>query len=267
MLATENIVVKRFEPGDVRLYPLADAHIGSAEFMRADFEKYIDKIKEDDKGYIVIAGDMLDTVIRRSVGNPYESVMTPVEQKEYLARILEPVKDKIICATIGNHENRLVKELGTDPLYDVMCNIGKQDLYRPNACYVILELQSRAGDRRRLRSNERPTYTMFVSHGSGNAGTIWGSASKAGNMAMWSDADLIVSGHTHKPIAFPTAKLHIDTQNKTVSIKKQHVITATSWLRYGGYAVGHMMIPSAHCPNVATLHCDSKNITIEQGIV
>ena len=49
--------------------------------------------------------------------------------------------------------------------------------------------------------------------------------------------DILVVGHSHKPVLTKPQKIYIDPQNRKVSFKPFNVVQATSCLEYGGYAL------------------------------
>ena len=74
--------------------------------------------------------------------------------------------------------------------------------------------------------------------------------------------DALLVGHSHKPAITQPGKIYVDTHNNQVSIKPFKVITATSWMAYGGYAVKKQFLPTSHAPQIITLHGKKKRITV-----
>ena len=107
-------MVKHKLPWDfpyIHLYPIADAHIGSAEFDEKLFKLWVQTVQGDPYGYAVIAGDMLNNGIKTSKTNVYEEKMRPAQQKEYLYEALNPIKEKILGACGGNHCYRNIRDV------------------------------------------------------------------------------------------------------------------------------------------------------------
>lgn len=242
-------MVNDFEPiihtfpnrDDIKIYPIADLHVGSAQFDDAAWRDFVDKIQGEVHSYIVIGGDMMDNGIKSSVTNCYEATMRPSEQKKYLAKTLEPIKDKILCGTSGNHENRTVRECDDNPLYDVFCKLDIEDVFRENACFMFLRFGTPE-----MSGKDRPTYSVMVTHGAGGGSMIGSGANKVERFGSAVDGlDLLVTGHTHRPLTFPVNKIVIDPQNNKVSYKSFKCVTATSWLDYGGYPIRKMLTPTA----------------------
>lgn len=248
---------------DVVIYPISDLHYGSPQFAKKMWSDFTEKVMSEPNSYIVIAGDMLNNALKSSVSNIYEETCRPSEQKRWLAEQLKPLAGKILCGVSGNHERRSEKDSDDNPLCDVFSKIDIEDSYRPNAAFLILRFGHDMIDKRKAKW--RPTYTMCVTHGAGGGMLIGSAANKSERFAMAVDnLDVLVSGHTHKPITFPAAKLSIDMQNKQVITKEFTVVTATSWLEYGGYPLQKMMTPVARRLSEIQLSATGKQVRVLQ---
>jgi predicted phosphodiesterase len=238
---------------DIIIYPISDLHIGAREAMVKEWDKFKKRLKEEDYSYIAIAGDMMNNGTKNSVTNVYEETMRPMEQKKWLVEQLSDIKDKILCVVPGNHENRSVKEVDDNPLYDVCCKLDIEDKFRENMAVLILRLGNVKGN-----GLKNPTYTGAVLHGSGG-GTLTGSAINKNERFAYSfdGLDFMIVGHTHKPVNTVPSKIVVDKQNKRVSLKPFRVIVSTSWLNYAGYAIRKQLLPSTHSLNELHL-CGSK---------
>lgn len=260
-LIPDNIaIVREFPNHDIRIHPIFDLHIGAAEFMEREWLDYKRQILADPNAYVVIGGDLINNGIKSSVTNVYEEVMRPREQKKRLMEELEPLRDRIICGTGGNHCFRTAKEADQNPMYDVFCKLNIEDRYRENGCFAVL----RFGDKKAC-SRDNPTYQMGVFHGAGGGMYIGSGANRIERFgSVIEGLDLIITGHTHKPLSFPVGRLVFDSRNGKVVKKQFRVLVATSWLEYGGYPMRGLMAPTAFCPNEAWLCGTHKEIKITQ---
>lgn len=211
------------------IYPLGDVHIGSKEFDLELFQKWIDTVKSDPFGAVVIIGDMMNMGLRTSKSNVYEESLSPMEQKELCYELLYPITDKIIAGCSGNHEYRAVKEVGMNPLYDVFCRLRIEDRYRENACFIKLTVGK--------QGNNPNTYGVVLTHGS--------SKSKDEKWTYAVDGcDCFISGHTHLGTHQPMGKIRMDlTHNKVKTVGYQHIVVMP-FQRYGGYAVRGKYMPN-----------------------
>lgn len=243
---------------DITIYPISDLHIGAPEFMEKEWEAFKKRLLNEPNSYITIGGDMMNNATKSSVSNVYGEVLRPREQKARLVEELTLLKDKILCGISGNHENRSAREVDDNPLYDVFCKLGIEERYRENGAFMILRFgtMSRNG-------LENPTYTMAVLHGAGGGMYIGSSANKLETYGSTIDnLDILISGHTHKPLTYPVDKLVFDTQNKRITHKQFRVVVATSWLGYSDYAMRGLMKPTAHCLQRITLAGRKKHIEV-----
>lgn len=228
-------------PNKLIIVPLADAHYGSQEFNEVLWHKTIRRIQDDPHCFAVLVGDLIDNGLKNSITNVYEATCSPGEQKEWLYNELLPIRDKLLGAVGGNHERRSLKEADDDPLYDVMVRLGKEDIYRQNICFMQVKLTYQFNG----KDKQRHAFNFALIHGAGGGQYIGSSANRVQNYGNAIEGiDCIITGHTHKPVTFPVAKLLF--HNETVVRKQFVVAVASSFLDYGGYAAQKLMVPTAH---------------------
>ena len=176
-----------------------------------------------------------------------------------MAEMLGPLKSRILCAVPGNHERRGMKEADDDPTYDIMCKLDLESLYRENMAVVRIQMGRQEG-----YGETNPTYCLVVTHGAGGGMLSGGVINRNERWGYAIDgADMIVVGHSHKPMLSQPAKIKIDQHNGKVTVKPFKVLVATSWLDYGGYAAQKMLLPASHARQVITLCGKKKEIRVE----
>lgn len=213
----------------LNIYPLGDVHIGSKEFNLELFNEWIEVVKNDPNGAVVIIGDMMNMGLKNSKSNVYEETLSPMQQKELCYRLLEPIADKIIGGCSGNHEYRAVKEVGVNPLYDVFCRLRIEDRYRENVCFIKLTVG---------KQGKNPnTYGVVLTHGvSKNKDEKW--------TYSVDGCDCFISGHTHLGTHQPLGKIRMDlTHNKVKTVGYQHIVVVP-FQSYGGYAIRGKYTPN-----------------------
>ena len=127
----------------IELLPLADMHIGD---RCCDFnlvQQRIEYVRDNPNVYCVLNGDLMDTAIAASVGDTYAASLQPMEQLKQCVKIFEPIKDKILCITSGNHENRIYKQDGLDMTEIMATQLGKADAYTDTAAVLFLRLSKK----------------------------------------------------------------------------------------------------------------------------
>jgi hypothetical protein len=262
----EPIIIPFGEIPDITIIPVYDLHIGSEHFDKGVWERFVSQLQKADNTYFVLGGDCLDFGITNSMTLPYEQTMRPREQKAYLAETLAPIKDKCLCGISGNHEYRGVKAIDDNPLFDVFAKLDIEDRYRENGAFLFMSFGKRKTDNGTdTDGKNRPFYCMMVHHGTGGGMYIGSQTYKQERYAsMVEGLDILVTGHTHKPITFPGAKLVCDPRNKKVTVKEFRVITANAWLDYGGYAMRKMLPPTSKTMTEIYLDGTRKSVRISQ---
>ena len=250
------IIEHEFPKEDINIYPLSDLHIGAQEFAEGEWERFKKQILSAPNNYVVIAGDLMNNATRNSVTNVFEETMRPRSQKKWLAEQLEPIKDRILCAVGGNHEARSGKDADDDPLFDVLCKLDIEDRYRQNAAIMVLRFGKRTSN------HDNHTYTMLVTHGAGGGMTGSGVNRNERFGYVFDGLDILVTGHTHKPVISAPSKIVIDLQNKKVSQKPFLCVTATAWMNYGGYAMRKQLTPASIRPQVIHLNGKKKEMHV-----
>lgn len=243
----------------IKIYPIADLHIGSPECREDAWRDFVEKLQTEPRSYIVILGDMMDNGVTNSKTNTYTQTRRPLEQKRWLVEQLTPIKHKILCMVSGNHEARS-EELDDNPLYDVACKLDIEHVFRENGAFLILRIGNPEHDGRR-----KATYGALCQHGTGGGGMLGSQVNKALKYgASFEGIDMLITGHTHKPFNVPDTKLVLNTNNNRVSERQFRVITATSWLKYGGYGFRKMYAPSTFSLAEILLEGSHKQIRVVQ---
>ena len=260
MLGDFEIIQHQFYGGhDITIIPLYDVHLGSPNCMEQELIAFINKVISMPNVYLILGGDLIDNGTKSSVTNPFRATMPPSQQKREMAKILEPARDRILCILPGNHERRSGKDADDDPCYDIAAKLDVENLYRENIAFMKIQL----GREKVQNGSLRPTYTIVAVHGSGGGILTGGAVNKSEQFGYTVDGmDALVIGHTHKPFNTSPGKICIDARNNVVSFKPFEVVSATSWLEYGGYAARYMLRPASHRPQIIRLTGNHKEVIV-----
>jgi predicted phosphodiesterase len=243
---------------DIKIYPVADLHYGAAECQVDRWKAFKKQLLTEPNSYITIAGDMVNNGTRTSVTNIFEETCRPSQQKKWLSEQLEDIKDRILCVTGGNHEARSGKDADDNPLYDVCAKLDIEDKFRENAAFLIIRMGEKDGNGRL-----NPTYTMCVTHSTGGGIYTGAAVNRNERFGMVIDGlDILITGHVHKGIITKPQKIVFDTNNKRVSFKDFTVVSSTSWLEFGGYALRKLLIPASNTIQTLLLHRDRKQAEV-----
>lgn len=227
--------------------------------MEQEWNNFCEKVLDDKNAYIILGGDLINNATRSSVSNIFEETMRPAAQKKLMAKMLDPLKDRILCSVIGNHERRSGKDADDDPAYDIACKLDIEDRYRENVAFVKIQM-----GRKDAKGAENPTYMLVVTHGAGGGMLTGGAVNRNERFGYAIDGcDALIVGHTHKPFITQPAKISIDAHNNKVSIKPFKVVSMTSFLTWGGYSAQKMLTPTSHAPQIMTLKGKKKEIKVE----
>ena len=214
----------------VNIYPLGDVHLGSKECNTKFLQEWVEMVKDDPYGYAVIVGDIMNMGLKSSTSNVYEEAFNPKLQKDMGFEILNPIAHKIIAGCPGNHEYRVVREAGMNPLYDVFCRMGIEDKYRENVCFCKFAVGT-------VYHNPN-NYGIVLTHGkSKNKDLDWTYAVDG--------ADVFISGHTHLGTHQPCAKIRMNLRDEIVKVVDYQHIVVLPFQEYGGYAIRGKYRPNA----------------------
>lgn len=243
----------------ITIFPISDVHFGALDHMTDEWANFCKMVEQTPNAYVILGGDLINNNTRNSVGSPWDDTVRPREQKKRMVEYLSPIKNKILCCVTGNHEARSLKDADDDPTYDIMTKLDLEHLYRPNICFMKVSLGRRA-DNSPIQS-----YTFAVTHGAGGGiytGATVNRNERFGNVI--DGLDCLIVGHTHKGTVSKPSKIVIDRKNSSVSMSYYTVISMTSWMNYGGYALKKMLLPSQVAdPQRLTLAMSKENKRIE----
>lgn len=259
LLQSIKMLQRNFDKGPIEIWPLADLHIGSREFDTKRFLAWREKVLSKSNRQVVILGDIIDNGIKSSIASPYESTMTPKEQREYAAELLRPLRGRIICILSGNHEYRSRKDTDTDPAELIAAKLGLEDVYRADVAILHIRVGKVANGH-----SKSPSYSIGLTHGSSNGMTLGAGINRMGPLAIAMGVDMMIMGHTHKPVAAPTMRYEVNKHRGTVTAVPVMLLVATSWMQYGGYGARKMMLPTPIASNHAVLEDKEFGITLVQ---
>jgi predicted phosphodiesterase len=216
---------------EIKLRILADAHIGDGLFNADRLNAIVDEIKEEDNCYCIVDGDMINNATRNSVSDIYAEQYTPEESIDLLENLLNPIKDKILAITEGNHEERSYRSNGTRILRQVSKLLGIKDKYAYPAFLIFLAFGKNQG-----RDSRKTVYSIYGKHGGGGARTSGGKINYLARMAQTIDADIYIHAHTHIPAVFKKGFKTVDYRNRKVTHREHLFVNSGAFLDYGGYA-------------------------------
>ena len=225
----------------VEIHTFADEHIGDEHSDIKRVMERIEYVKNTPNAYCIMNGDIMDNATKTSIGDTYTQVFNPMEQLAKAVELFAPIKDKILCVTHGNHENRTYKKEGIN-ISRLMANqLGLADRYTPTSAVLFI----RFGNGRSSTHNRKVCYTGYVLHGSGGGRKEGAKAIRLADMASIIDCDFYIHSHTHLPMVMKQAYHRIDTANSAVALADKLFVNTAANLNYGGYGEAQEFKPSS----------------------
>ena len=229
------------EFSSLELHTFADEHIGDEHSDIKRVLSRVEYIKNTPNAYCILNGDLIDNATKTSIGDTYTQVFNPMEQLSKAVQIFEPIKDKILCITHGNHENRTYKKEGINLSCLMAKQLGLYDRYTPTSATIFIRFGNGHGSTR----NRKVCYTLYVLHGGGGGRKEGAKAIRLADMASIIDTDIYIHSHTHLPMVMKQAFHRIDTANSAVALVDKLFVNTAANLKYGGYGEAGEFKPSS----------------------
>ena len=237
----------------VEIHTFADEHIGDEYSDLKRVLSRIEYVKNTPNAYCILNGDIIDNATKTSIGDTYTQVFNPMEQLAKAVEIFEPIKDKILCITHGNHENRTYKKEGINLSYLMANQLGLADRYTPTSAIVFVRLGADTH-----RPGRKVRYTIYVLHGSGGGRKEGAKAIRLADLAGIIDTDIYIHSHTHLPMIMKQAFHRVDNNNSTVALVDKLFVNTAANLKYGGYGEAGAFKPSSTDTPVIYLNGNKK---------
>lgn len=232
----------------LEIHTFADEHIGDE---CCDIKRLIDRIeyvKNTPNAYCILNGDILDNATKTSIGDTYTQEFNPMAQLQRANELFAPIKDKILCITHGNHENRTYRKEGINLSYLIAKQLGVDDKYTPTSAVLFIRFGKVSCGRKETNGSgnvRKMCYTIYTLHGSGGGRKEGAKAIRLADMASIVDVDIYIHSHTHLPMIMKQGFHRVDVRNSTVAhVDKLFVNTAAN-LNYGGYGEAAEFKPSS----------------------
>ena len=215
----------------IEIHTFADLHIGDKSCDYELIKERLKYVKETPNAYCILNGDIINNATKTSVSDCYAEELTPMEQIKRFVELFEPIKNKILVITSGNHENRTYIKEGIDITEICARQLGLYDKFSKEGALIFL----RFGEQGTHHSNRPVCYIIYTTHGTGGGRKEGAKAIRLADMASIVDADIYVHSHTHLPMVIKEAYYRTDTKNSTVAMVDKLFVNTSSFLNYGGY--------------------------------
>ena len=227
MMNDLDLIVKQY-PEDIpalHVYAIGDVHVGAPEFDEKAIKKKIQIIADDPLGAVCLCGDLGNFGLKNSKTNSYFEMLSPRQQIEYIYELFLPIVPKIAACVPGNHEERITREVGTCPMYDLCVRWGIPEVYRENVAITKFVFGKIPGNNKR-----QLVFIGITTHGSTRN-------RHQRYIACYDGIDWAISGHVHTPQYVPHSKIHVDKISATARLIPYKEVVVDANLKPGGYGL------------------------------
>jgi len=220
-----NKVIENREDEMGEMMFLGDMHIGHKSHSGNPFHAHLKFLQDHPHIRIGLMGDYIDYSTNTNFVK--EEEIDVDEQINEFVRMMRPLKDRIVFALWGNHEERFAKYTKSNRLLkSMMLEVGV-----PDHCYVG---EPQRGVFCSVISGDK-TYGMYAQHGSTRA--IANDFYQQKKTALSNRVSLICQGHTHKlGYTQATERSMEDTENQISKVTRRRWFVNTGcFIKDAGY--------------------------------
>lgn len=248
----------------LELHVFADEHLGDENCDIKRLMQRVERVKNTPHAYCILNGDIIDNATKTSIGDTYAQDLNPMEQMQKAIELFEPIKNKILCITHGNHENRTYKHEGINLSALIAAQLDLSDRYTSGSATLFIRFGEDAGRKKETNGSgniRKMCYTIYVLHGSGGARKEGSKVNRLADMASIIDTDIYIHSHTHLPMIMKQAFHRIDTKNSTVMLVDKLFVNTAANLNYGGYGEASAFKPASK--DTPTIYLDGTKKSFE----
>jgi hypothetical protein len=234
----------KFDQNDINIVPLGDFHIGDKAFTKDSRKKligYIHYIKKNKNAYAFLMGDLINNATLNSPSSPFQQNLNMNEQVDYVIELLKPIKDKILGAITGNHENRLERYAGYNPTISICDRLGIY--YFGYSGVVIFRLGCRKSGKTKGEC-PRASFVGYFHHTTGGGSTVGGKINRADKLKnLICNADFYAGAHNHQLSCSHDVIFRVNETAEKIEELRQMKITTGGYLEFNESYVESSMMP------------------------
>jgi len=220
-------------PGEkkrINLHHLTDLHVGAPDFAEREFKQRVELIRADPNGRWTFGGDGGDLIrfsdrrykpdelhwrYRQATDMRYATM-------DHLLELLAPIKDRCWGLCDGNHEEKYDTHYGGKFGCELACNLGVPDKWVDYRGFISVTCQ--------LTKTQRLPLLIDLQHG-WQAGRRTGAPVNQAELELgFTEADIVLRGHSHSPFAQPFVTLGVSSGNKaSVRRRTRYVVNGGAW--------------------------------------
>ncbi len=219
---------------------IGDWHIGTVDFDIDGAINVLNYVLQTPNALLFCLGDMMNTAILNSVSDIFEDIAYPREQWEVFVSLLKQVKDKLVVVHTGNHERRVKKNTGLDPVEEATKAMDAEDAYAPYFADTYIKLK---------QGNKPFAFPVVTHHGD--------SGNPENNSSVNQGSMINGMGHTHQFKNYTITKIIINNNGKRVKKPELNIVIPASGGGEYGFSKGYK--PINKCPYYAIEVTPVKN--------
>jgi predicted phosphodiesterase len=206
------IIEKRITLEDVskpmKLFISGDWHVGTPNCDMKSISLKIEEIKNTPNAYLALVGDLAECIElkdKRFSISSVDKIFYPrlselsVAQYDYIKDLLTPIKDKILCAVPGNHEEKIKSEYCHDIHLDLCRTLNIPNM--GTAGFLKIKF-----DRSQFHA---PELITFLTHGWVGGRSSGSKINAVENLSQYFEADLYAMGHSHNLFVSSKSRLSV----------------------------------------------------------
>jgi hypothetical protein len=215
----------------IYLVPLADWHIGDKNAAVDIIQGYINWIAERDNAFTILNGDLMNAAWKESSAELYDDLITPDQAYAKVRDLCQPIRDKVLMITRGNHEEAIYRKVGADYMARLAYDLDGVP-YKPDGGMVGVRLST---------SGSKGMCFTYATHGWGGARTIGAKVKKAQDLMQVAEAHIYILSHDHTQninrgnILEPPRALIQFQKPMFLTVRRKLFINTGGFIRYGGY--------------------------------
>lgn len=181
-------------PKNHNLFLVSDLHEGTCLKYKKGVQKMINHVLSEEDNYVVIGGDLVEAItIDDKRYDPQvikDNIGVPLLQYQAAVKELLPIKERILCVMMGNHDWKMTQKIG---------NFIKD--------FVCKELDAKYGTYT-IHMTVKNQYKLFYTHGKGTLNSYAKDYDQeTANMKAFlkkrlqkkfADTEIMAMAHTHK---------------------------------------------------------------------
>lgn len=248
----------------IEIHTFADLHLGDKHTDYQLIKERLNYVKNTENAFAILNGDLMNNATKTSVSDSYAEEIPPMEQIQKAVDLFEPIKDKILCITSGNHESRTYNKEGIDLMEIVARQLGLYDRFSKTGILLFVRFGKLSHGKKNTNGNgeiRKVCYTLYATHGSGGGRKEGSKAIRLADMASIIDVDIYIHSHTHLAMIMKQAYYRTDVQNSTCRCVDKLFVNTGATLNYGGYGQKFEYKPSSKDNPVIILSGVKKEFT------